>query len=720
MTKLLSVEALQTHFDSYEGTVRAVDGVSFTVDRGEIVGVVGESGCGKSVTAQSILGIQQPGRIAGGSIEIDGTDVTTASDRELRRLRGDTVSMVFQDPTETLNPVFDVGEQIVESLKVHENGNSQRLLEYLNAPLFGSRSDRQAKRERAVELMKQVGIASPDDRVEAYPHELSGGMRQRACLAIALASEPDLLIADEPTTALDTTTQAQILEELQRLNDDRGLGILLITHDLGVIAEICDRVVVMYAGEVMETGPTDRILTDPRHPYTRALLECLTQRSPPKQRLPAIEGAVPDLLGERTGCPFAPRCEHATEHCRSGSIPTVDVDGGTVTCGEPIAQQSHDGTAGADSLREDPATEVAADGIGGGVPASTGTNSGGTGDRPDQQHPLVEVDSVSKRYVLSDSIVDRLFDEPTQLDALVDIDLTITSGETVGLVGESGSGKSTLAGLITGLEAPTNGEIRFDGERVGTASERSQPQLAEIGVVFQDPRSSLNPRLTVEQVIAEPLVKHRWNEDRRDQRVSELLDLVGLPDTHADSYPHELSGGQVQRVGIARAIALDPQLLVLDEPVSALDASVKARILNLLLDLQERLDLTYLLISHDLDVVAHVADRVAVLYLGKLMEVGKTTNLFEQPSHPYTRSLLSAIPSVDPDQHGTVSLDGEMPSSVDPPEGCVFHTRCPMAEEECRREEPSFETVHGLKSRCHFAEQVADEPLEVTIKTDNS
>ena len=720
MTKLLSVEALQTHFDSYEGTVRAVDGVSFTVDRGEIVGVVGESGCGKSVTAQSILGIQQPGRVAGGSIKIDGTDVTTASDRELRRLRGDTVSMVFQDPTETLNPIFDVGEQIVESLKVHEDGNSQRLLEYLNAPLLGSRSDRQAKRERAVELMKQVGIASPDDRVTAYPHELSGGMRQRACLAIALASEPELLIADEPTTALDTTTQAQILEELQRINDDRGLGILLITHDLGVVAEICDRVVVMYAGEVMETGPTDRILTDPRHPYTRALLECLTQRSPPKQRLPAIEGGVPDLLGERTGCPFAPRCEHATEHCRRGPIPTVDIDEGTVTCGEPIAQQSHDRTdAGAGSSREHPATELVTDGTGGGAAASTDTNPGDAGVRTDPQHALVEIDSVSKRYVLNDSIVDRLFDEPTQLDALDDVDLTITSGETVGLVGESGSGKSTLAGLVTGLEAPTDGEIRFDGETVGTASERSQSQLAEIGVVFQDPRSSLNPRLTVEQVIAEPLVEHR-KEDRRDERVSELFDLVGLQDAHADSYPHELSGGQVQRVGIARAIALDPQLLVLDEPVSALDASIKARILNLLLDLQERLDLTYLLISHDLDVVAHVADRVAVLYLGKLMEIGETTNLFEQPSHPYTRALLSAIPSVDPDQHGSVSLDGEMPSSVDPPEGCVFHTRCPMAEEECRREEPSFETVDGSESRCHFAEQVADELPEVTIKTDNS
>jgi peptide/nickel transport system ATP-binding protein len=718
MTNLLTVENLHTQFDTYDGTVRAVDGVSLTVDRGEIVGVVGESGCGKSVTARSIVGLQSPGKIVDGLIEIDGTEVTTATNRELQRLRGETVSMVFQDPTETLNPVFDVGDQIVESLKVHEDGTEQRLLDYLDAPLFSSRSDRQAKRERAIELMEQVGIASPGDRVDAYPHELSGGMRQRACIAIALASDPDLLIADEPTTALDTTTQAQILDKLRQLNADRGLGMLLITHDLGVVAEICDRVVVLYAGEVMETGPTDRILTDPRHPYTRALLDCLTQRSEPQTRLPAIEGQVPELTDKPAGCPFAPRCEHATDRCRRGTVPTVDLDAGTVTCGEPIVHRST-GRTDDGTVRSDRET-MAADGVGvadsdrSGRHAKPALATTSPQESPPHtaasQKPLVSLDGVSKRYLLSDSLVDRVLGEPERLDALVDIDLDIQSGETFGLVGESGSGKSTLAGLVTGLESPTSGEIRFSGEPVGSAVDRSDERLAKIGVVFQDPRSSLNPRRTVAQAIAEPLVTQGWDTDRRRRRVAELLALVGLPETYATSYPHELSGGQIQRVAIARAIALDPQLLVLDEPVSALDASVKARVLNLLLELQDELDLTYLVISHDLDVITHIADRVAVLYLGQLMEVGLAAQVFDRPAHPYTRALVEAIPSIDPGETTELSLSGEIPSPVDPPLGCVFHTRCPMAEDACRTDEPAVATVDGARSRCHFADDVANTP----------
>ncbi|XVH30355.1 dipeptide ABC transporter ATP-binding protein [Haloferacaceae archaeon DSL9] len=709
MTNVLTVRNLHAQFDTYDGTVRAVDGVSFTVDRGEIVGIVGESGCGKSVTARSILGLQAPGRVVDGSVRLDGVEMTTAGKRDLRRLRGDVVSMVFQEPTETLNPVFDVGEQIAESLKVHENPRSQRLLDYLRVPPFSSRSDWKRKRERAIELMEQVGIASPADRVNAYPHELSGGMRQRACLAIALASNPQLLIADEPTTALDTTTQAQILDELRRLNAERDLAILLITHDLGVVAELCDRVVVMYAGEVMETGPTDRLLKEPRHPYTRALFESLLQRSPAKTRLPTIEGRVPSLINKPSGCAFEPRCEYATERCRTDPIPAVDADGNTVACGEPIALEPHvDAEARArssvdadtsDATTSSSRTDEAVD-------RSIPTVAGGS--RRIAGEPLVELRNVSKRYPLQDGLTDRLLGETRHVRAVTDIDLEIAAGETVGLVGESGSGKSTLAGLVTGLEAPTGGEIRFDGRRVGPAAERSDETLADVGVLFQNPRSSLNPRLTVERSIAEPLAHRGWDASRRERRVRDLLELVGLSETRTSSFPHELSGGQIQRVAIARALALDPDLLVLDEPASALDASVKARILNLLSDLQRELGLTYLLISHDLDVVRHVADRVAVLYLGRLMEVGPTTQVFDRPAHPYTRALLEAIPSIDPGDRGVVPVRGEIPSPIDPPAGCPFHTRCPMAEDECRADEPPMTTAGAARSRCHFSDEIFD------------
>ncbi|MXV61504.1 dipeptide ABC transporter ATP-binding protein [Natronorubrum sp. JWXQ-INN-674] len=754
MTDLLTVENLHTQFRTREGAIRAVDGVSFRVADGETVGIVGESGCGKSVTARSIVGLQDPGEIVAGSVHLDGVNVAEASDRQLRRLRGDTASMVFQDPTQTLNPVFDVGEQIAESLMVHEQPDSQGLLEYLHAPLFSRRSDWTDHRERAVDLMEQVGIASPEDRVDAYPHELSGGMRQRAGLAIALASDPDLLIADEPTTALDTTTQAQILERLRRLSDDRGMALLLITHDLGVVADVCDRIVVMYGGRVMETGPTERVLEEPAHPYTRALLECLTQTSERKRRVPTIEGTVPERLGEQSGCPFASRCPSAADGCWTGEIPTVELEAGTATCGEPVVFEPHERVS-SHSVPAAAAAAAAADGGGGGGGAGcsadatdrsgissarsstasdghAGTDPGTDADsarpsdpdsgsslslRPDgtpvsastsetaaaEGAPLVSLEGVSKRFSLEDGVIDRLRGTTRHLRALDDVTLRIREGETLGLVGESGSGKSTLANLVTGLEASTAGEIRLDGESVGPTAERSADTLADVGVVFQNPHSSLNPRLTVERTIAEPLQAQGWDEQRRRARVEHLLEIVGLPERHATSYPHELSGGQVQRVAIARALALDPQLVVLDEPVSALDVSVQARILNLLLELQRDLDLTYLLISHDLDVVDHIADRVAVLYLGELMEVGPAERVLESPNHPYTDALLEAIPSLETDKRGGFALEQSVPSPIDPPSGCPFHPRCPEAEPECADTEPDWARDGAVRSKCHFA-----------------
>ncbi|ELY81963.1 oligopeptide/dipeptide ABC transporter, ATPase subunit [Natrinema gari JCM 14663] len=690
---LLSVENLHTRFRTSEGPVHAVEGVSMTVDEGEIVGLVGESGCGKSVTARSIVGLQDPGEVVRGSIHLDGMAVTDATDRQLRRLRGDTVSMVFQDPTETLNPVFDVGEQIAESLKVHDQLDSQSLLEYLHVPPFSSRSEWHEYRERAIELMAQVGIANPEDRVDAYPHELSGGQRQRAGIAIALASDPDLLIADEPTTALDVTTQAQLLERLRRHNAERGTAILLITHDLGVVADICDRVVVMYAGEVMETGPTERILEDPRHPYTKALLDCLPQRVDRGDRLATIEGSVPEPTGDRTGCPFAPRCDQATAACRDGEISTVDLgDGrGTVTCGESSTLEAHAARSGM----------AASDGAPEPGSATSGSAPGGGPDR--STPPLVELEGVSRRYSLANGPIERLLGTDDTLRAVDDVDLEIRAGETLALVGESGCGKSTLASLLTGLEAPTTGTVRIDGTPVGTAADRDADTLADIGVVFQDPRSSLNPRLTVEQAIGEPLRSSGWDRSRRRDRVRELLERVGLADRHATSYPHELSGGQVQRVAIARAIALEPSLVVLDEPVSALDASVQSRLLNVLADLQADLDLAYLFISHDLTVVEHIADRVAVMYLGELMEVGPADRVFDCPTHPYTRALLEAIPSLDPGGSTGTSLEGDRPSPVDPPSGCVFRNRCPMAEPKCAETDPDQRQLGPVRAKCHIA-----------------
>ncbi|ELY35878.1 ABC transporter ATP-binding protein [Natronorubrum tibetense] len=726
MRDLLTVENLHTQFRTREGTVRAVDGVSFSVDDGETVGIVGESGCGKSVTARSIVGLQDPGEIVAGSIRLDGTNVPEATDRQLRKLRGDTVSMVFQDPTQTLNPVFDVGEQIAESLSVHDDPDSQRLLDYLHAPLFSRRSKWEDHRERAVDLMEQVGIASPEDRVDAYPHELSGGMRQRAGLAIALASDPDLLIADEPTTALDTTTQAQILARLRRLSDDRGMALLLITHDLGVVADICDRVVVMYGGQVMETGPTDRVLEDPRHPYTRALLECLTRTTDRKQRLPTIEGTVPERVGEQSGCPFASRCPSATDACLSGEIPTVDLVDGSATCGEPIVFEPSECAAGGTDDSLESATPVASASTTAGTSAVSAaaesvptdrsqSRPGGTSadDRlgpsdsnassaPAGDQPVVALEGVSKRFSLDDGVFDRVFGRTRDLQAVDDVSLEIGAGETLGLVGESGSGKSTLANLVTGLEAPTSGEVRLDGVPVGPAGDRSPDTLADIGVVFQNPHSSLNPRMTVERTITEPLRARGWDEGRRRERVSHLLEVVGLSERYASQYPHELSGGQIQRVAIARAIALDPKLVVLDEPVSALDVSVQARILNLLLDLQRDLELTYLVISHDLDVIEHVADRIAVLYLGELMEVGPAEAVFERPAHPYTAALLEAIPSLGGSGSGSVGFEGPIPSPLDAPSGCPFRTRCPDAEPKCGDVRPDWTRAGPARSKCHF------------------
>ena len=717
---LLRVDNLQTHFDTADGVVRAVNGTSFTVSAGEIVGLVGESGSGKSVTARSIMGLQAPGQIVEGSIHFDGEDLTECSDRTLERYRGTRLSMLFQDPMTTLNPVFDVGEQIAESLRVHEHPK-QSLLDFSHVPGFADRSSWRRNRERAVELMEQVGVADPADRVEAYPHELSGGMAQRAMLAIALAGDPDLLIADEPTTALDMTTQARILEQLRSLARETETAILLITHNLGVVAELCDRVVVMYGGEIMERGPTDRLLHAPEHPYTIGLRECLLDGTD-AERLDSIDGRVPDCFEGGSGCAFASRCDFATVRCSVENPPVVDVTPDhEVVCSElEVVRTETEAAAAAETAGADIAVD-------GGTPlrSETGPDALGRRDavgqdeaarstadvelRSDEGHPgtpILEARDVTKTFDLSNSLLDRLFGTARTLRAIDDVDIAVHPGETVGIVGESGSGKSTLAKVLTGLHEPTGGEVRFDGEPANGLASRSAEQLADIGVVFQAPRSSINPRLTVREAIAEPLYEQGWNRERRDRRVEELLDLVDLPTAVADRRPGQLSGGQLQRIAIARAIALEPRVVVFDEPVSALDVSVRATLLNLLVELQDRLGLTYLVISHDLDVVRHLADRIAVMYLGEIVERGPANTLFERPSHPYTQALLDAIPRVDENDR-SVTLAGPIPSSVERPTGCSFHPRCRYAVPKCSESVPDSRVIGAAASRCHLAEEVA-------------
>jgi len=630
---MLEVENLSVRFQSSDGPIQAVNGVSLSIEPGEIVGIVGESGSGKSVTAQSIIGVQDPGEITDGSIRFDGTELVDASARIRRAHRGQKIGMVFQDPSTALNPVFDIGEQIAEASRIHDV-ETPSLADFLHVPGLSNYDRWQRHRERAIALLEQVDIDAPKDRVDAYPHELSGGMRQRALIAIALAGDPELLIVDEPTTALDTTTQARVLERLHALATDTGTALLVISHDLGVVGELCDRVLVMYGGQVMERGPTDRLLESPAHPYTRGLLACRLDGQREPGELTTIPGTVPDRF-DSEGCPFADRCRHATASCRTPQ-PTIHVGPGhEAVCGEleAIGSRTDARAANSHETREAP-------------PKQTRSPAESAGDAALADTPVLEARDITKRYQLDDSILGRLFGSERSVTALDGVSLTLARGENIGIVGESGSGKSTLRSVLAGIEPPTSGEVRLDGEPVGTLEERTPEQLALVGVVFQAARESINPRLTVGEAIAEPLREYGWDRAQRRDRVETVLERTGLGELHPDRLPHQLSGGQLQRVAIARAIALEPEVLVLDEPVSALDVSITAQILNLLAELQRELGLSYLVISHDLAVVRHLADRVLVASDGTIRERGSATQIFEEPTDPTTVELLEAIPSV--------------------------------------------------------------------------
>jgi peptide/nickel transport system ATP-binding protein len=652
---VLEAENLRVQF----GQTVAVDGVSLRVGRGRIVGLVGESGSGKSVTARTLMRmVPEPGRITGGTVRFGGRDLLALPEGEMRSIRGERIAMVFQDPQASLNPVVTVGAQVAEALIVH--GMSRR-----------------KARRRAVELLELVGIPDTERRAGEYPHQFSGGMRQRVMIAMALAGDPALLVADEPTTALDVTIQAQILKLLAELRDRIGVAVLLITHDMGVVAELCDELAVMYGGRIVETGTVAGVFAAPAHPYTRDLLRAMP-RLGDVRRLYAIPGKPPDPARLPTGCAFHPRCALAEDRCRTEKpVLTAFADGREVACWFPVRA---DGVV----LDSTPGVERA-------VPSGS---------------PILEIENlrinVGKRRA--------------PVYAVDGVALRVHAGETLGLVGESGCGKSTLARAVVGINEPVSGVVRVRGKDVASMSRRETAAARrKVQYVFQDPYASLNPRRTVRQVLDEALEVAGVEPAQRRARSVELLELVGLGERHLDRYPHAFSGGQRQRIGIARSLAVEPDCLVLDEPVSALDVSIQAQVMNLLTDLRDRLGLGYLFIAHDLAVVRSISDRVAVMYLGKIVESGPAEELYRDPLHPYTVSLLSSSPSMER-QRERIVLTGDLPSPKNPPSGCRFRTRCPIGplthpeRTICAEKAPELPPgVHG--AACHFAGEMRQELL---------
>ncbi|MEM1399713.1 MAG: ABC transporter ATP-binding protein [Pseudomonadota bacterium] len=602
---LLRVDGLEVEFLTRSGRVHAVRGVSFDIGPGQAMGLVGESGCGKSVTSQAIMGlVQLPGRIVGGDVLWKGkTLLGPAAEAYRREICGRDVAMVFQDPMTSLDPLFTVGSQIAEVL-MHHLGLSPS-----------------AARRRAVEFLDLVHIREPDKRIDQYPHEFSGGMRQRVLIAMALASEPDLLIADEPTTALDVTVQAGILSLLAELQESLSLAVLMITHDLGVVARLCQDVAVMYAGEIVEDGPAQMMLHRPSHPYTAGLVGATPTLALTRHRLKTIDGQPPDLRLPRGACSFRPRCANVIPACDQAPdlIDRLNA-AGRLACHNPMTAPTSSPLSGA---AENPP------------------------DKAQNGAPLVEVRDLSVHYPIGQG---GLFSKRDVLKAVDQVSFDIWPGETLGLVGESGSGKTTTGRAVLRAVNPTSGSIKFDGQEITTLGHGDLRRLRrDMQIIFQDPYSSLNPRMTVQDIVAEPLLVHGIETDpaKLRDRVATLLELVGLPADAALRHPHAFSGGQRQRVGIARALTLEPRFIIADEPVSALDVSIRAQVVNLMQDLQARLGLTYLFIAHDLAVVRHIADRVAIMKAGRIIEIGPVDEVYANPVQDYTRSLLDAVPEID-------------------------------------------------------------------------
>ena len=690
MAPVLQIENLSTDIQLSRSVVHPVGNISLHIEPGETLGLVGESGCGKSMTGLSILGLLPPGgRIAGGSIKLDGRELVGLSEPDLRAVRGNEIAMIFQDPLTSLDPTKTIGYQVSEPVRLHRGVSKKEAL------------------DRAAEVLGLVGLPRPAERLDDYPHHLSGGLRQRVMIATALSCDPKVLIADEPTTALDVTIQAQILALLDDLKSRLGMAILLVTHDMGVIAGHTDRVNVMYAGRIVEEASTEELFSHMHHPYTQALLGSiprLTQAS--GDRLVNIPGVPPDLAKPPPACRFAPRCSRATDKCTSEEPPLLSTDlGHRSACWHPVdgplkPQEIADNAAeyARTVVRQREAAEAASGGAKAAVAAST--------EAEQTDAPLLEVRDLVKEFPVTAGLV--LQRKVGSVKAVSGVSFTIEAGKTFGLVGESGCGKTTIGKVIVALEKATGGQVLLHGRDLASMRGGAlREHRRDLQLMFQDPYSSLDPRMRVGTIIREPLSARGIGSSKEQQeRVFELLAEVGLPRNAVERYPHEFSGGQRQRIGLARALTLNPQLIVADEPVSALDVSIQAQVLNLMKRLQVDRGLTYLVISHDLAVVKYMASTIGVMYLGKLVELGSGDDIYQHAAHPYTAGLINTIPIPDPQVAKTrsgVGIQGELPSAIKPPSGCRFRTRCPFVQERCVEEEPLLRSFgSGHVAACHF------------------
>ena len=684
---VISVRDLTVSFASEAGTVHAVRGMNFDLYPGKTLGIVGESGSGKSVTSMAIMGLLDKNASVKGSITYHGEELLNKSDLEMSEIRGKGIAMVFQDPLSALTPVFSIGDQIKEALVTHNPKMTEQQIH-----------------DRSIELMDLVGIPDPEGRLKSFPHEFSGGMRQRVMIAMAIANDPDVIIADEPTTALDVTIQAQVLEVLRKAQRETGAAVIFITHDLGVIAGVADDIVVMYAGRPVEKADVDSIFDHPAMPYTMGLLGAVPRSDRERNsRLVPIPGSPMNLVNMPKGCPFAPRCPLATDICHTtepAMEPVPGRPGQFVACHrtQEIVSKGltfHDVYTVAEAAKSKFA----------GVPR-------------DERKMVLDVKHMRKTFPLTaGGFLRRKIGEVKAVD---DVTLDVREGETVALVGESGSGKSTTLMEIMAFKQPQDGEI----EMFGTKLEHKMPRekrrelRSSVQYVFQDPMSSLDPRLPIYDILAEPMKVQHYSKEQIRERIGELMRLVELNPDQVDRFPTQFSGGQRQRIAIARALSVNPQLVLLDEPVSALDVSIQAGVINLLEDLQNKLGVAYLFVAHNLSVVRHISSRVAVMYLGRIVESGDTEDVFEHPLHPYTQALISAVPVPDPKAERTrqrIVLEGEVPSPTETFEGCPFMGRCPLmpklsAEQQarCRGERPAlrpYDTSRpsGHQVACHFA-----------------
>ena len=687
---IMQVRDLHVSFATEAGVCRAVRGVNFDLWRGRTLGIVGESGSGKSVTALSLIGLLDDNAKVTGSIIMNGEELIGKTDEEMSEIRGERIAMVFQDPLSALTPMFTIGDQIAEGLITHHPDMSKQQIH-----------------DRCVELLDLVGIPQPEERLSSFPHQFSGGMRQRVMIAIAIANNPDVIIADEPTTALDVTIQAQILDVLAKAQKETGAAVVLITHDLGVVAGAADDILVMYAGRPVERASIDDIFQHPSMPYTMGLLGAVPKpHIVASQRLVPIQGNPPSLVDIPKGCPFSPRCPLATPECSLSepNLEVVDANSGHLASCRRLQEIIDKNMKYTDVF---PVPDL--------LPADWA-------DVPRDQRPVtLEVDHLVKHFPLTGGGMFRR--TIGQVAAVDDVTFKIRQGETLALVGESGSGKSTTLMEIMNLMKPEDGRIVVLGHDLAELKKKAERKALrkDLQIIFQDPMSSLDPRMPIYDVLAEPLKVHKWSKEKINRRIGELMELVGLNPDYVDRFPAQFSGGQRQRISIARALATDPKVLLLDEPIASLDVSIQAGIINLLEDLQAKLKISYLFVAHDLAVIRHISDRVAVMYLGQVVELGETEDVFTHPRHPYTQALLSAIPVPDPVVERTrqrIILKGDLPSPSEKHPGCRFASRCPVKlrltpeqQKMCETKRPVLTSDDQIATEfaCHFPLDVNDE-----------